>query len=566
MKKFLFKYKEIILLSLIVLLALFLRIYRLGEIPLGMNSDETAIGYNAYSILQTGADEYGAKMPLYFRSFDDYKLPVYIYLTSLSEKIFGVNAFAVRFSSMFFGVITVLSLLLLIKELSKRSGLALLVSFFWAINPWNIFFSRVAYEVNVATALSVLGALFFVKAVQKNKTNYSIFFLSLFFFVLSLYCYNVARLVSPLILGALILINYRKFFRLSRLFLASYAITFLILLLPFLFTLTSQSGLQNQQNGVFITGLYEKANFLELRSYLFHLPNIVSVLFFNKIALLVFTYLKNIFGFFSVDFFFIKGESNPTNGIANFGMFYFIELLFIIIGLYLGVKRKIKYLYIFYMWIAVVVLLNALTVTVPHATRSYMAIIPMIVFSAFGCLSIIEYLRQQNKRICFLILSSLLIVFLYSFLYFLSSYFIKFPVELAKTWKAEDRSAVEFVLNNKDKYSRIIFDKKADINYTQLLFYAKYPPVEYQKTATYQKNGMLNILARVGKFEYKDIDWSKDYDSKKSTLYITAPGFFGDYLTIKTQYLPTRSVVNVTNGEIITSPYSEPVYQILQVK
>ena len=212
MKKFFVEHKIILLLSLIFFLAFALRFYKLGEIPLGLNNDETAIGYNAYSIEQTGRDEYGTFMPIYFRSFGDYKLPVYVYMATLSEKVFGVNAFAVRFSSMFFGVLTTLSLFFLIKNLSKRSDLALLTSFLWAVNPWNIFFSRIGFEVNVATALSVLGTLFFVKAFQKEKVSYLILFLSLIFFIVSLYSYNVARLVSPLILGTLIVINHGRFF------------------------------------------------------------------------------------------------------------------------------------------------------------------------------------------------------------------------------------------------------------------------------------------------------------------------------------------------------------------
>ena len=52
------------------ILAIFLRFTQLGQIPLGLNKDETAIGYNAYSILKTGRDEYGNYMPLYFKSFN----------------------------------------------------------------------------------------------------------------------------------------------------------------------------------------------------------------------------------------------------------------------------------------------------------------------------------------------------------------------------------------------------------------------------------------------------------------------------------------------------------------
>ena len=95
-------------LVLIIVLAAFLRFYQLGVNPPGLNWDETAHGYNAYSILKTGRDEYGYFMPLSFRSFDDYKPPLYTYLVVPSVAIFGLNSFAVRFPSALLGVLAVL--------------------------------------------------------------------------------------------------------------------------------------------------------------------------------------------------------------------------------------------------------------------------------------------------------------------------------------------------------------------------------------------------------------------------------------------------------------------------
>ncbi|KKQ38117.1 MAG: hypothetical protein US53_C0001G0022 [Candidatus Woesebacteria bacterium GW2011_GWA1_37_7] len=51
------KYHKYILL-LIILLAAFLRFWKLGSYP-ALNADEAAIGYNAYSLLETGKDEHG---------------------------------------------------------------------------------------------------------------------------------------------------------------------------------------------------------------------------------------------------------------------------------------------------------------------------------------------------------------------------------------------------------------------------------------------------------------------------------------------------------------------------
>ena len=57
----------------ILTLATFLRLYRLKDNPAGFFCDEASIGYNAYSILTTGKDEWGQPWPLFFRAFGEYK-------------------------------------------------------------------------------------------------------------------------------------------------------------------------------------------------------------------------------------------------------------------------------------------------------------------------------------------------------------------------------------------------------------------------------------------------------------------------------------------------------------
>jgi len=86
MIKVLSKY-HLVILIFVFILAFLLRFYNLDKIPNGLYQDETAIGYNAYSILETGKDEYGKSLPLYFKSFGDQKLPVYIYAAVISVKI-----------------------------------------------------------------------------------------------------------------------------------------------------------------------------------------------------------------------------------------------------------------------------------------------------------------------------------------------------------------------------------------------------------------------------------------------------------------------------------------------
>ena len=113
------KYKFLII---IVLLAAFLRFYKLGENPPSLTWDETAWGYNAYSLGIDGRDEFGRFLPWnYLESFGDFKPPVYAYLTILPVKIFGLNEFSTRFASAFFGTLTVLLTFFLVKEIFKNS-------------------------------------------------------------------------------------------------------------------------------------------------------------------------------------------------------------------------------------------------------------------------------------------------------------------------------------------------------------------------------------------------------------------------------------------------------------
>ncbi|MFZ5845558.1 MAG: glycosyl transferase, partial [Patescibacteria group bacterium] len=99
---------QLIILTLILIIAATLRLYRLSVIPPGVNRDEASIGYTAYSLLKTGRDEYGRFLPLSFQSFGDWKLPLYIYTTTLFVKIFGLSELAVRLPSAIAGILTVL--------------------------------------------------------------------------------------------------------------------------------------------------------------------------------------------------------------------------------------------------------------------------------------------------------------------------------------------------------------------------------------------------------------------------------------------------------------------------
>ena len=104
----------------IVVFAAAIRFYQISSLPVSLYWDEVSTGYNAYSIATTGKDEFGISMPLLFKAFNDYKMPVNIYLSALPIKLFGLNELSVRFTSAFFGTLTVLITFFLVKEIFTK--------------------------------------------------------------------------------------------------------------------------------------------------------------------------------------------------------------------------------------------------------------------------------------------------------------------------------------------------------------------------------------------------------------------------------------------------------------
>src|SRR3990167_10929446 len=142
-------FKKNFFLLLIITLAILLRLTLLSSIPVGFNDDEAAFGYNAYSILKTGKDEWSQFLPFpVFESFGDWKLVGYLYPTVVSQMIFGANEMATRLPSVFFGVLAIFSTYLLAGKLfSQRVGL--MATLLLAVSPWHIAASRNAFESDI---------------------------------------------------------------------------------------------------------------------------------------------------------------------------------------------------------------------------------------------------------------------------------------------------------------------------------------------------------------------------------------------------------------------------------
>lgn len=558
------KKKKTLFLIFIFLIAFFLRFFKLGEIPYGFYQDESAIGYNAYSIMLTGKDEHGQDFPLYFKSFGDYKLPIYIYTTALSIKTFGLTEFAVRLPSAIFGFLTVIAFYFFVKSILKDTRLAFVSTTLVSINPWHIHYSRATFEVSISLFLFVLGGLILHKAFAKEKSG--LFLLGTLCFVANIYTYNLTRLLSPLLFLLFILFFKEKLKVVSKKEQILTILSSAILLIPFSTTLFGSAGLQSARGTLIFSSAQVQALLLEFRSYLVPLPEILVKPLFNMFFLTIWQYLQNIANYFSPTFFFISGSSHGNHGIGNVGQFYLFEFPLIVFGVTWAIRKKLRWAKLLLPWLAIVIILAALTRESPHATRSFFLIVPFEVFSALGLLTFFTWVKKQ-KTYKFLFLSTAVGFVFYNLIFYFLSYYVRFPILYAKSWRSEDKAVALYLKENEDKYDKIIFDKQAGFVYTSLLFYTAYSPSDFQRTVIREEDNLegFSEVASFGKYEFKDVDWSKD--AEENALIVTTPDNRPQAVKVlKTFSYPKRPVVISVGQAINQYPVEETAYVVVQTK
>src|SRR3989344_5070357 len=105
-----------IVLALIFSIGFILRLVNLSSSPSGFTPDEASFGYDAYSLIKTGKDQWGEAFPLAFKSFGDYKLPAYGYLTIPFVWALGLNETSVRLPNAILGSFAVLGVYFLVRK------------------------------------------------------------------------------------------------------------------------------------------------------------------------------------------------------------------------------------------------------------------------------------------------------------------------------------------------------------------------------------------------------------------------------------------------------------------
>ena len=412
--------KTYLWLLLIIALASFFRLYNLPQTPPGLYPDEAMNGNNALEALHTG--EYKIFYPE-----NNGREGLFINLQAAflgfleSSDVSPTQPWALRFPSAIFGVLTVLGLYFLTKELfhfenqdlfriSRGELIALLSSFFLAVSFWHINFSRVGFRAIMAPAFLIWALYFFLKTIklssrQRRYNNWKL---------------KIENWSLPIIAGAIMGLGFYSYIAYRAL-----PLLFLIFI-PFLW----RSKRFWQATAAFIVGAIITSAPLGL--YFFNHPadflgRTSQISVFSSASPLKDLTVNTLK---TAAMFNFTGDGNWRHNLAGAPELYWPVGILFLIGLILALKniffsvipakaeiQKIKNWNLFGIWnLKFVILLTWLLISalpviisnegLPHALRAILMIPPVFILAGIGGVWIYEYLKNilpHHRRLLFIL-------------------------------------------------------------------------------------------------------------------------------------------------------------------
>lgn len=537
-----------ILLLVILILAFCLRIYMIGQVPASPDWDEAALGYNAYSILLTGKDEYGKFLPVVLQSFDDYKPAFYAYLIIPFIKAFGLSVAAVRLPAIISGVLAVFLVFLVIRNLFEKgfhlagrkinpNMFALTVSQLMAISPWHIQFSRVGFEAGVGLTCNLAVIYFFLKGLKKPQ--FLIF--SGIFAALNLYIYQSEKVYTPLLLLLLILLYGKKLLKINKTVIGASIIAGIIVAIPMVLFIFQNPNALARAKGVSVftdTTKLLSANKEKIERDIKSSNKIGAVIDNRRIEYLK-AFAAGYLSHFEPNWLFYRGDVARHHA-PFMGNLYLFTLPFILIGIYmlifLDVDKKVKTFIILYLLLAPIP--ASVTIDVPHAVRSINTIPSYEVLTALGMLFTIFYLQKKRFYISIPIYLIIFLIISLNIFYYLNQYFIQLNYYDSEYWQFGWKEAVEYTTKKAEKFDHVVVVNQPplDQSYIFFLFYLKYNPVKYLSEGGTKGGGFNQSHTAFGKYEFREINWDKD-KFKRNTVFLGRPGDLPDNIGKTIYYL-----------------------------
>ena len=523
---------------LVIILAVFLRVVRIDQIPPGIYLDEASIGYDAYSLGLRGKDQYGASFPVYFRSYANYQSPLYIYLSLLPVKFLGLKPLGIRLVSILSGVVLVIMTYFLLKLIDEKdnSHLPLFGSLIIAISPWAILFSRSALEANLA--LSIFASSLFLLFYGINNKKKHLFLLGLIFLAMTNYAYHSYRLISIVTIIIFAVLFYRKLPATFKKFFILGFLSTVLLLIPQVILLNSPGSLKRLSSLEYTSGEYFDKYGGDFRS----LPLGRFVFISNE-------FLAKYFDYLSPKSLFFDSDPTAVRSIPDLGAFYPWMAIPFFVGLVTTIKFLRNPIIIFLGLIGLISIIPA-AITRDNLyllrTLSYLWIISIII--SLGCKKIVDFIKNNFLKI--LLLGSMLIISL-------GNIYINYFNILKNERKIEHSGLLNdlFRYTKSQQNNKFIVDLTEPLSFGVALFIYQYNPDKFEDSLgfdlkDYYSNTTLKTQHHINNLDIRPIDW--EIDLRKDIFLVGDEQTIPEYKAVDNNLTLVNKFGTVLDGRYIS--------------
>jgi len=518
------------LLFIVLILSLFLYLYKNTSIPPSLFSDEADANYQAFVFNRQGTDYFGNKLPIDFHSYSDWRTSFYIYSIAITQKFIGHIDLAARLPAAIFGVLSVFIFFLILKNLFKNPIWSIIGSFLFSITPWLFFYSRVGFEATSMLFFLLLGIYFWTKFIKTKKDKFII--LSAISFLLTIYCYSTAKLFLFFIAITILVLWFKDIINLS---LKTKLIIFLIGIIisfPFLRdTFQGHAGYRFSYINIFtdptvsqnVDYLRQKDSVVIYGQKIGLKPMFISQLAHNKVTGWIEMFIKNYFSSFSTDFLFLKGDGNLRQGIQTSGNLLFPDFFLIFIGISLVFIKKSSNQK-FYLFFLINLILAPIPFALtrdsifPHATRLILMLPFLTFFSTLGLTKIFKITKSK------FLIGFILFIYIICFARFLHQYYFHYTDISARDWHYGMKQAV--IKANNTNYQRIYFINSYEPFMPFFLNYTEYIPSKNTSPAQaliWDNNQFFTGMQTENKYYLGNIEWSIMFHSLPQNSVFVVP-------------------------------------------
>ena len=386
---------------LLFLITAFTSVFRLGEIPYGLNVDEAGMAYDAISLVNYGVDRYLKPYPVYFINFGGGQNAMYTYLSALLINFFGYSPAIIRIPAVALRLCSFIAIYFILKSDWKEHACqhydrTLIFLFLFSVCPYFIMQSRWGLESNLLVGFFTISICLLVYAIRNNDAK--LFFVSGISFGLTLYTYALSYIIIPLFLFWLLiyLISLKKV-KLLQVFILSVPIV--ILAVPLLLMILVNKGYVPEFQGIFtIPQLhFYRGDEVSFTNVIDNLYIFIAILSFDNVR--------------------IFGDQLYFNAAPYFGTVYYFSIPFFVIGIISSFKKFMqsvkKRLFdlniVFVLWFWSVIICQLL-ILYPNINKSNAVFVPVFYFITEGIIRVFSSCKNAKAVVLVIIVCYLLFI------------------------------------------------------------------------------------------------------------------------------------------------------------